>query len=89
MKTVKLLFIVIAALVITSVTYSNHSVSDSQLVGELSSEINALEKQITLTEAEIAQAGSLTQIASKVEEMGYERSTKVVSVYAPSNVASR
>ena len=89
MKIVKLLFVVIAALVVTSVTYSNHSLDDSQKVADLSSEITSLEKENVILRSQIADAGSLTKIASKVEEMGFVPAEVVVSIDAPLNVASR
>jgi cell division protein FtsL len=89
MKLVKLLSVVIALLVVTSVTFSNHSLDDSQKVADLSAEISAIEKQNTLTAAKIAEEGSLTKIAGRVDAMGFVQPAKVVSLTLPGNVASR
>lgn len=89
MKLVKILFAVIAVLVVTSVTLSNHSLDDSQKVADLSAEITAIEKANTLVSSQIADAGSLTKIAAKVEAMGYVAPVKIVTLTLPGNVASR
>lgn len=89
MKLIKLLGVVIALLVVTSVTVSNHSLDDSQRVADLSAEISAIEKQNTLTAAKIAEAGSLTQIALRVEALGFVAPNKVATLSLPGTVASR
>lgn len=89
MKLVKILFAFIAVLVVTSVTVSNHSLDDSQKVAELAAEITAIEHENTLTASEIAEAGSLTKIAAKVEGLGYVAPVTVVTLTLPGNVASR
>lgn len=89
MKLVKVLSVLIALLVVTSVTVSNHSLDDSQKVADLTAEISALEKENTITTAQIAEVGSLTAIAARVEELGFVQPVKVVSVTLPGAVASR
>lgn len=88
MKMIKLLCIVIAALVVTSVTFSNHSLDDSQRVSDLSNEILELEKNNTVLRSQIADAGSLTKMNERVMAMGFVTTPQIVSLPAGS-IASR
>jgi hypothetical protein len=81
--------VIIAGLVVTSVTLSNHSLDDSQRVSDLSVEIIELEKSNTIIRASIADAGSLTKLSNRVEELGFVEVPKVVSLGAVGPVALR
>lgn len=89
MKLIKLLTFCLAALVVTSVTYSNHSLDDSQKVADLSREISELEKSNVILRAKVAKQGSLTTIASKIEELGFISAKEIASLNVPGMVASR
>ena len=89
MKLVKLFFVVIAGLVLTSVTLSNHSLDDSEKVSALSQEVIQLEKDNTVLRAEIAEAGSLTKLSGRVEELGFVGSPQVVTLTRTGAVALR
>lgn len=87
MKLIKLLCAVIAILGLTSVTFSNHSLDDSQKVADLSAEIAALEKSNKVLVATVADAGSLTKLAEKIETMGFVAPEKVASINGSAAVA--
>lgn len=89
MKLVKLLFIVIAALLIGNVIVANSAVDESVSVKTISAEIENLTQQNIVLKQDIAQAGSLTKIASRVEELGFVDTPKVMTVNNTSNVALR
>lgn len=89
MKLVKLLAIFIVALVVSSVTLSNHSLDDSDRVADLNRELEVLEHQNTILRAELAEVGSLTQVASRIEELGFVENPPVVTLTIPGNVALR
>lgn len=84
MKMIKFLCLVIAALVVTSVTYSNHSLDDSQRVSDLTREIAEIEKNNTVLRSQIADAGSLTKMNERVQAMGFTEVPKIVSITAGS-----
>lgn len=89
MKLIYLLSFIIFALVVTSVTYSNHSLDDSARVQALTAEIDSLKKENTILAAEIAESGSLTVLADNIQAAGFVPASKIISVSLPSNVASR
>lgn len=88
MKLFKLFTILIVTLIITSITLSNRSLDDSERVRELTLNISVLEHDNTLLKDEIAEAGSLTKIAQVAGDHGFVESPKIVTLSAPSRVAS-
>lgn len=87
MKLVKSLGAVIVLLVIVSITVSNHSLDDSQTVSDLTAEIKTLEQANTILKAEIARAGSLTDVAENINLAGFVEPTNIATLESPGNVA--
>lgn len=89
MKLIKLLFVVIVALVVTNVTYANRGVDESIVVADLSREIAVMQNQNTILKAQVAQAGAIGNLSTKLAEAGFVESPKVVNLSSTSSVASR
>lgn len=89
MKLIKLLFAVIIALVITSVTFTNRSVDEGVIVDNLTREITALQNENAISRAQVASLGSISNLRTKLVEEGYVESSVVASVSIVSSVASR
>jgi|GEM_PF-2853890 len=89
MKLIKFLSFIIIALVIGNVTLTNASVDDRLVVASLSQEISSLENAITILRSQVAQAGSIKNITSRLEAMGFTDTPKVASLPLVSAVASR
>lgn len=89
MKLIKALFVVIIALVIGNVTLANRSVDEGILVSDLTNEINSLQNQNTILRSDVASAGSLSSMATRIEEAGFVVTPKIASVQTGASVASR
>jgi hypothetical protein len=89
MKLVKLLSLIIVTLVLTNVTLTNHAVDQSVTVSGLNSQITELEHNNTLLSVKISEAGSLTKLRAGIEAAGFVTSPTIVSLSAPTSVASR
>lgn len=89
MKIIKILFILIIALVLGNVTLTNRSVDESLIVSQLNKEIKSLEDQNILTQARIAESGSLTLLSAKIAQAGYVDNAAVVALPTPASVALR
>jgi len=89
MKTLKILGFLIVLLVITSVTFSNHSLDDSELVKGLSKDISSLEHANTILRSEVARRGSLSASLDKIEAAGFTVPEQVATLSSPGQVASR
>lgn len=89
MKLIKALSAIIVILMIGSVTLTNRSVDESIVVGELTKEIAELQNQNTILKAQVATAGSLSNLGLKLAEAGFIESPKVVSISLSSSLASR
>lgn len=89
MKLLKLFALIIFLLVISNITLSNHSLDDSKKLSELSSDVSALNHEITILKSTLAEAGSLTTISGKVEAAGFTENPKIVSLSVGKSVASR
>ncbi len=89
MKLIKLLFVVIIALVLGSVTMSNRSVDESVVVADLEHEITLLQDQNTILQAEVAASGALSTLSARIAEAGFTESPKVAALPTPTAVALR
>lgn len=89
MKLVKLLGVVIALLLIGNVVVANAAVDESVTVKSMSAEIEALTQDNLTLKQQIASAGSLTQIASRLEALGFVESPSIMTVSNTSSVALR
>lgn len=89
MKLIKFLFVIIVALVIANVTLTNRSVDESVVMADLSREIELLQNENTILKSEVASAGSLNKISENIATAGFVETPKVVTLSAPSSVASR
>jgi len=88
MKIVKLFSGVIALLLILNVIIANQAVDESVQVSRLTREIDSLtQTNITLHQV-VSQAGSLTQLKSRIEAAGFIENPQIVSLSA-SSLASR
>jgi hypothetical protein len=89
MKIIKLLFAIIVLLVIGSVTLTNRSVDEGVIVADLTREISNLQNENTILKAQVAAAGSIGNLTTKLAEAGFTESPKVFSLAVVSSVASR
>ena len=89
MKLIKALFVLIIALVIMSVTLTNRSVDEGVVVAKLNQEITSLQNQNTILRAQVALAGSLNSVSTKIVEAGFVESATTVALKTSSSVASR
>ncbi len=87
MKGVVALSGVIVALVLVSVTITNRSVDDSQVVADLNSQITALARENTILQASVADAGSLTALSDKITAAGFTDTKTIAALTVPSAVA--
>ena len=88
MKLVKLFSLVIFFLVVTNVVVANAAVDESVEVKSINAEITSLSNQNIVLKQQIAALGSLTNIQSKIEAMGFVESPQIVSLTS-SSVALR
>jgi cell division protein FtsL len=88
MKLAKLLFVVIAGLLIGNVIVANTAVDESVTVKVMSAEIEAMSQANLQLKQEIAATGSLTRIAERAETLGFVSVPKVVTL-TTSSLASR
>lgn len=90
MKLIKVLFVIIVTLVIGNVTLTNAAVDEGVVVSDLTREIQALQNANTIARAQVADLGSLGNLASRIEEAGFStQSPLVVALPTPASVASR
>lgn len=89
MKLIKFLSFIIVTLVVANVTLTNRSVDDRLVVSSLAEEISALENEITILRAQVADLGSIKNLTPRLEAMGYTDTPKVASLPSVSAVASR
>lgn len=68
---------------------TNRSVDESLVVSQLTKEIKSLEDQNILTQARIAESGSLTLLSEKIAQEGYVDNSHVVALPTSSSVALR
>ena len=87
MKAVIALSGVIVTLVLVSVTITNRSVDDSQVVADLNSQITALARENTILQASVADAGSLTALSDKITAAGFSDAKTIAALAVPSAVA--
>lgn len=88
MKLVKLFSLVIFFLVVTNVVVANAAVDESVEVKSINAEITSLSNQNIVLKQQIAALGSLSNIQSKIEAMGFVESPQIVSL-SSSSVALR
>lgn len=88
MKLVKLFSLIIFFLVVTNVVVANAAVDESVAVKSINAEITSLSNQNIVLKQQIAALGSLANIESKVEAMGFVESPQIVSLTS-SSVALR
>ncbi|GAB4027452.1 MAG: hypothetical protein Fur0011_5570 [Candidatus Microgenomates bacterium] len=88
MKLVKLFSLIIFFLVVTNVVVANTAVDESVAVKSINAEIASLSNQNIVLRQQIAALGSLSNIQSKVEAMGFVESPQIVSLKS-SSVALR
>lgn len=88
MKLVKLFSLIIFFLVVTNVVVANAAVDESVAVKSINAEIANLSNQNIVLKQQIAALGSLSNIQSKVEAMGFVESPQIVSL-TNSSVALR
>ncbi|MFH1244334.1 MAG: hypothetical protein V1487_02035 [bacterium] len=72
-----------------NVTLTNHSIDESLVVSQLNQEIKSLEDQNILTQARIAEIGSLTLLAEKISQAGYVDNAHIVALPTPASMALR
>lgn len=89
MKVIKLLGVTILLLVVTSVTLSNRSLDDTQVVADLSREIASLEHANCILRSELATRGSLLLAIDKLAPLGYAEPETIAALPEPGHVASR
>ena len=89
MKLVTLLGIIIAVLVVTSVTLSNRTVDTSYSLREVEASVTQLSKEVAVLRDQVAETGSLTRIAQRAREAGYIEAGKIAVVELPALTASR
>jgi hypothetical protein len=89
MKLIKALSALIVVLMIASVTLTNRNVDESLVVSDLTDSITSLQNQNTILRAQVATAGSLSTLSTKIAEAGFVESPKVVALPTPASVASR
>ncbi|MFZ2199792.1 MAG: hypothetical protein WAV40_03315 [Microgenomates group bacterium] len=89
MKLIKFFCFIIVVLVIGNVTLTNRSVDESLVVANLSRDISALQNENTILKSEVASAGSIVELSSKIEAAGFISSGKVAALPSVSSVASR
>ncbi len=89
MKLIKTLSLLIVMLVIGSVTLTNRSVDESLVVSELTKDIASLENQNRILKAEVANLGSLGNLATLIESSGYQATPQIVTLSTNTSVASR
>lgn len=89
MKIIKLLGVLIVLLVIVSVTLSNHSLDDSEIVAKLTRDNSSLEHANAILRAEIADQGSLTKTIEVIKASGYQSPDNIATLPIPGQVASR
>ena len=90
MKLIKLLFVVIAVLVVGNVTLANQNLDSSLEMTTLATDIQSLEKENAILVAEIATSGSLTAVEPKISELGFVAPTQIMAAGNTSaTVASR
>ncbi len=88
MKLVKLLSFIIFFLVLTNVVVANAAVDESVAVKSINAEITSLSNQNIVLKQQIAALGSLSNIQSKIEAMGFVENPQIVSL-SSSSVALR
>lgn len=89
MKLIKLLFVVIALLLVGNVVVANQAVDESVTVKAISADISALTAQNQSLRSQVAAAGSLSHIAERVTELGFVETPQIVSLVPTSTVALR
>jgi len=89
MKIVKLLFAVIAILLVANVVIANNAVDESLVVTKVSQEIATLSEENMQLRQEVARAGSLSQLQEKILALGFVENPKVVSLSTTSSLALR
>lgn len=89
MKLVKLLSLIILILFIGNIAVSNRSLDDSKKTVELTNEVNKLSHELAILRSQLAEATSLTQVAARVEDAGFNQFPKIVTLSGASQVASR
>jgi len=89
MKLIKILFILIVALVIGNVTLTNRGVDEGVVIAGLTREISALQNENTILKAQVAAAGAIGNLTTKLAEAGFVETPKVATLQTVSSVASR
>lgn len=84
MKTVKILSVIIAALLITNVVSANSAVDDSLSVTKLTNEITILTEENVALRQEVALAGSLSKLQDQILALGFVENPKVVTLTSSS-----
>jgi len=72
-----------------NVTLTNRSVDESLVVSQLNKEIKSLEDQNILTQARIAESGSLTLLAERIAQAGYVDNAAIVALPNSASMALR
>lgn len=87
MKLVKFLSLIILALFITNLIYTNKLVGQGREITILSQQIDAIEHDNKKLQLIVAEKGSLTKLNEEITAQGFVEPTTFAVIEKPSNVA--
>lgn len=87
MKLIKLLSLLLLALAVTNLSYTNKLIGYSDQISGLYQEISSIERQNKKLQLSVSKKGSLTNLRAAIEEAGFVQSTSIVTLGADQFVA--
>jgi hypothetical protein len=78
MKLIKALSVFIIILVITNVTLTNRTLDEGLMISNLTNDLDVLQNQNTILRSQVALAGSIGGLTTKLSEAGFVESPKII-----------
>ncbi len=89
MKLIKVLSLLIIILVITNVTLTNRTLDEGVVISNLTNDLTSLQNQNTIMRSQVALAGSIGGLTTKLSESGFVASPDIIPLPTAPSLATR
>lgn len=87
MKIIKILSVVIMALIISNLYFTNNLVGRGEVINEITADIHEIEHENRKLEIQIAKKTSLTNLQEKISQAGFVDPENIATLEKPNPIA--